>query len=155
MAFSDLEVEELLNVAEYFGVEVEFPQPAKGKKLSKAKQKETVIFALNEFPVSWDDYKRELGTKSDSDEVEEVVVADRGSGKRVAPEDGVLLWMKDRDNPRFDIRGYTFTRDHPFAVVTDEDARFIMSIEHGFRPALPSEMEEYYKGKKGTANARR
>src|SRR6478735_4967842 len=45
----------------------------------------------------------------------------------------VLLRMT-RENGTFEIRGYRFTKEHPFALVEAEDAQAIMDAEEGFRP---------------------
>lgn len=55
----------------------------------------------------------------------------------------VLLCM-DRENPTYKVRGYTFTREHPFALVSAEDAEFIVEHEEGFTYATPKQAREFY-----------
>jgi hypothetical protein len=60
-----------------------------------------------------------------------------------APSDQFLLKMT-RENPVFQTRGYEFTEDHPYALVTAKDAMWILENEDGFRQAYPQELEEFY-----------
>lgn len=57
--------------------------------------------------------------------------------------DTVLLKM-NRDNPRYDVRGYKFTREHPFALVDSTNAEFIVENVEGFVYATPKEAREFY-----------
>ena len=53
------------------------------------------------------------------------------------------LIKMERQNPHFEVAGYTFTQKHPYAVVSaDKVAKVIQ--EGGFRQALPEEVQEYY-----------
>ena len=61
----------------------------------------------------------------------------------VNPEDQFLVKMT-RPNLRYDTRGYTFTKEHPYALVSAADADFILEKEEGFQLASPSELREYY-----------
>ena len=49
-----------------------------------------------------------------------------------------------RENPLYETRGYRFTTEHPYALVSAADAQSILSTEEGFRQAYPSELEEFY-----------
>ena len=49
-----------------------------------------------------------------------------------------------RENVRYDTRGYTFTQEHPYALLDKDDAQFVLENEKGFRQATPSELEEFY-----------
>lgn len=62
--------------------------------------------------------------------------------EEVLPEQQ-LIFM-DRENPTYRIRGYTFTRDHPFALVDHANAEYIVEHEEGFRYATPKEAREFY-----------
>lgn len=55
------------------------------------------------------------------------------------------LVKMERDNPLFEFGGYKFTQSHPYALMTGSDAERLMRSEQGFRLALPSELEEFYK----------
>ena len=73
------------------------------------------------------------------------------SGNEVLPkfdpkaqaEDTVLVRMT-RANFRYDIHGYTFTNDHPFVAMSEEDAQKIFDTEEGFRLATPKEVQDFY-----------
>jgi hypothetical protein len=62
---------------------------------------------------------------------------------KVNPEDRYLIKMV-RPNVRFDTRGYTFTKEHPYALVSANDADYILEKEEGFQMASPAELREYY-----------
>jgi hypothetical protein len=49
-----------------------------------------------------------------------------------------------RANFRYDILGYTFTKEHPFMAMKEEDAQKIFDMEEGFRLATPREAQEFY-----------
>lgn len=62
---------------------------------------------------------------------------------KISVPDKVLLKM-DRENPRYDIRGYKFTAAHPFALVSEADAEYITENIEGFKYASPKEAREFY-----------
>lgn len=121
-----MKVSQLKEVAEYFAVDLE-----------GAKTKNEIMAALEEEGVSYDMY-----TKFSEAETEEVEVPEKKSKK--APVGDTVLVRMDRENARFEINGFTFTREHPFVAMSEEDADFIFSIEEGFRMATPREVQEYY-----------
>jgi hypothetical protein len=49
-----------------------------------------------------------------------------------------------RENHRYDIFGYTFTKEHPFVAMSEEDAQKIFDTEEGFRLATPKEVQDFY-----------
>jgi hypothetical protein len=59
-----------------------------------------------------------------------------------APGQDYLIKM-DRENPLYEIRGYRFTKEHPYQLVRPEHAETILR-EPGFRVAYPSEAQEFY-----------
>lgn len=61
----------------------------------------------------------------------------------VSPNDQYLLKMT-RDNPLYQTRGYEFTKEHPYALVSANDAQWILENEQGFRQAFPNELAEFY-----------
>lgn len=148
--FRDLSVGELRRSAvEDFAVDV-----------NEDDNKDSVLAALTESGVKWSDYvaqhpevaeRSEVVTSADvagdvseslSVEAEPVVVrtAERPSYK---PNEKLLIKMV-RENPLYETRGYRFTQQHPYALVTPEDADYILTREEGFRQAVPSELQEYY-----------
>lgn len=62
---------------------------------------------------------------------------------RAKPQDVFLIKMT-RDNVLFETRGHRFTQDHPYALVSPDDAEFILTQEDGFRQATPGELSEFY-----------
>lgn len=139
--FEALHEDVLDQVADEFGVDFEEGWTAKQK-----------VAALIEDGVTWEMYKQSFPDIDDLEEAEEEEKPDlviqetpkrRGRKPVVRPEPTVLLKM-ERANPKFEIRGYSFTRAHPFLPVTEDDAAFILNHEEGFRIAMPREVEEFY-----------
>jgi hypothetical protein len=121
-----MKVGELKEVAEYFAVDLE-----------GAKTKNEIMAALEEEGVTFEMYAKFTEAETETIDVPEK------KAKKVASGDTVLVKM-DRENARFEINGFTFTREHPFVAMSEEDADFIFSIEEGFRMATPREVQEYY-----------
>lgn len=139
MSFKDLSKEELLEIAENFGVEVD-----------ARRKDETIIAEILDAGVTWDMYEQSIAAAQqqaefelDEDDEPEVVipVAKKPEFKTKANE---YLLKMERQNPRFEIRGYKFTREHPYAAVAEADVNFIMANVEGFRIATPSEVQEFY-----------
>jgi len=126
MSFSTMKITQLKEVAEYFAVD-----------LDGSKTKNEIVAALEEEGVTFEMY-----TKFAEAEVEAVDLPEKKSKK--APVGETVLIKMDRENARFEINGFTFTREHPFVAMSEEDAEFIFSIEQGFRMATPREVQEYY-----------
>lgn len=147
MSFKTLTAPELQDIADFFVVDVENPDPEKpvSKKVLLA------ALAAGDQPVTWEDYEtvylvakaREEAAKAapQPEPVVEVVAVE--PAEPVDKSDYVLVKM-DRQNFRYDIRGYTFTKKHPYQAVAPADADFIIRSVEGFRLALPSEVQDYY-----------
>lgn len=132
MSFDTLKVSELKKVAEDFGVDIE-----------DLKNKKDIIAALAEEGVSWSVYEKTTKTLEEADQEEAQEVLPRFDPKKDRPEDSVLVRMT-RANHRYDAMGFTFTQDHPFVVMTEEQAQEIFDKEDGFRIATPREAQEFY-----------
>lgn len=130
MSFDTLKVSELKKVAEDFGVEV-----------SGLKSKTDVIAALAEEGVTWAVYAKTI--KDIDEDKEEIEVLPKFDPKKEQDKDSVLVRMT-RANFRYDIMGYTFTKDHPFVAMKEEDAQAIFDKEGGFRLATPKEVQDFY-----------
>ena len=130
MSFETLKISELKKVAEDFGVEVE-----------NLKNKKDIIAALSEEGVTWAVYEKTI--KDIEDSKEEVEVLPKFDPKKEIDKENVLVRMT-RSNFRYDIMGYTFTKDHPFVAMKEEDAQAIFDKEEGFRMATPKEVQEFY-----------
>lgn len=130
MSFETLKISELKQIAEDFGVEVE-----------DAKTKKDVIAALSEEGVTWAVYEKTI--KDVEDNKEEIETLPKFDPKQDLDKDTVLVRMT-RANFRYDILGYTFTKDHPFVAMKEEDAQAIFDKEEGFRLATPKEVQDFY-----------
>ena len=130
MSFETLKLAELKKVAEDFGVDLE-----------NVKSKTDVIAALAEEGVTLAVYSKTL--KDIDDAEEEIEVLPRFDVKKKQGKDEVLVRMT-RANHRYDTMGYTFTRNHPFAAMSEDTAQEIFDKEDGFRLATPKEAQDFY-----------
>jgi hypothetical protein len=129
MSFETLKVSELKKVAEDFGVDTE-----------GLKNKADIIAALADEGVSWTIYEKTLDREEEEDLEDEIKPK---AQKELSPEDTVLVKMT-RANFRYDIIGFTFTKEHPFVAMSKNDAQAIFDKEEGFRLATPNEVQEFY-----------
>ncbi len=130
MSFETLKLAELKKVAEDFGVDIE-----------SLKSKNDIIAALAEEGVTWAIYEKTI--KDVADAAEEIEVLPKFDPKKNQDKDAVLVRM-ERANFRYDTMGYTFTREHPFVAMSEEDAQAIFDKEEGFRLATPREAQDFY-----------
>lgn len=131
MSFETLKKEDLLKIAEEFGSDV---KPSDTKAI--------IIATLNEDGVTWEQAAQldKQVAEKDAELKADKKVAD---AEAKAQEEQQLLRMM-RENGTFDIRGYRFTKSHPFAVVAASDAEWIVENVDGFRYATPREAQEFY-----------
>ena len=132
MSFETLKVSELKKIAEDFAVDA-----------TELKNKADVIAALAEEGVTFAVYSKTLKSIEDEAEVEAQEVLPKYDPNKDQPEDTVLVRMT-RPNYRYDILGYTFTKEHPFIAMQETDAQKIFDVEEGFRLATPREAQEFY-----------
>jgi hypothetical protein len=59
-------------------------------------------------------------------------------------DDDLVLIRMIRANNTYQIRGYQFTALHPFSLVKEKDADFLIEHDGGFRMASPKEAREFY-----------
>lgn len=131
MSFDTLKVSELKKIAEDFGVDTD-----------QLKNKNDVIAALAEEGVTWAVYQKTI--KDIEDNLEEAPEPQaKFDPKKEISEDDVLVRMT-RANFRYDILGFTFTKEHPFVAMKKDQAQAIFDKEEGFRLANPTEVQEYY-----------
>jgi hypothetical protein len=129
MSFDTLKVAELKVIATDFAVDTE-----------GLKNKKDIIAALAEEGVTWSVYQSTVeAIEKDTEEIEILPKFD----PKAQPEDTLLVRMT-RDNHRYDIHGYTFTKDHPFMAMSEDDAQKIFDTEEGFRLATPKEVQDFY-----------
>ena len=128
MSFETLKKEDLLKIADEYGVDT---KPTDTRAV--------IIAALAEDGVNWDDVAKVDKTVAEQDAV---IKEEKAVEKANGPKQ--LLKML-RGNGTYEIRGIKFTREHPFALVPEEDAEFIVENDaNGFRYATPKEAAEYY-----------
>ncbi len=133
MSFETLKVAELRAIAEDFAVSTD-----------GLKNKADIIAALAEDGVTWSVYEKTVKdlekAKEEFADTEEILPRFNLDARA---EDTVLVRMT-RDNYRYDILGFTFTKEHPFIAMAEENAQEIFDKEEGFRLATPKEVQEYY-----------
>jgi len=134
MSFSTMKIAELKQIAEDFAVD-----------LPNSKSKAEIIAAFAEEGVTWEIYQKTLkNLEDDSIEADEAVeVLPKFDPKAATPEDTTLVRMT-RANFRYDILGFTFTKEHPFVAMPSEKAEELFRIEEGFRMATATEVKDFY-----------
>lgn len=131
MSFETLKLSELKKVAEDFGVDVK-----------NLKGKNDIVAALAEEGVTWQVYEKTIkDVKNAAEEAPEVLP--KFDPKQALPKDTVLVRMT-RENFRYDIMGFTFTKEHPFVAMAQDKAQAIFDKEEGFRLATPTEVQSFY-----------
>jgi hypothetical protein len=130
MSFETMKVAELKKIAEDFAVDTE-----------GLKNKADIIAALSEEGVTFAVYAKTLDVKEEEADMNETEVLPKPDKTQL--KDSVLVRMT-RANFRYDILGYTFTKEHPFVAMKEEDAQKIFDVEEGFRLATPREAQEFY-----------
>jgi RNA-binding protein YhbY len=131
MSFDTLKLAELKQVAEDFAVDID-----------GLKNKDSIIAALADEGVTWAVYNKTKEALDDAEDIS-VEVLPKFDPKAEQPEDTVLVRMT-RANFRYDIMGYTFTKEHPFVAMTKDKAQAIFDKEEGFRLATPVEVQDFY-----------
>jgi hypothetical protein len=127
MSFDAMKINDLKEVAEYFGVDLE-----------GIKGKPAIIKALDEDGITYDMYDK----FSNAEKAEPDILPK--TGKKSNPEGPTVLVRMERANPFYEIDGHVFTKEHPYVAMTENDAEFIFSTQEGFRMATPNEIREYY-----------
>ena len=130
MSFDTLKVSELKKIAEDFGVDID-----------GLKGKADLIAALSDEGVTWAVYEKTI--KDIDEDKEEVEILPTFDPKKEQDKDSVLVKM-ERANFRYDILGFTFTKEHPFVAMSPDSAQAIFDKEEGFRLATPKEVQDFY-----------
>jgi hypothetical protein len=128
MSFDTLKTNELKKVAESFGID-----------LPEKSTKQSLILALQDEGITFDMYAKFSGA-----EQVEIKDEDRPAKKVKLDKTNSVLVRMDRFNPSYSTHGYTFTQQHPFIAMTEDEAQRIFDTEIGFRPATPKEAQEFY-----------
>ena len=132
MSFETLKVAELRKIAEDFAVDTE-----------GLKNKNAMRAALAEEGVTWSVYNKTINKMEEETEDMLEETLPKFDPKAEQPENTVLVRMT-RDNFRYDIMGFTFTKEHPFVAMVSDKAQEIFDKEEGFRLANPKEVQDYY-----------
>ena len=130
MSFETLKISELKQIADDFGVDTE-----------GLKGKANIIAAMAEEGVTWDLYSK--SSKDIEDAAEEIEVLPKFDPNKKVDQDEILVRMT-RQNMRYDIQGFTFTKEHPFVAMNKSKAQAIFDKEDGFRIATPKEVQDFY-----------
>lgn len=131
MSFDTLKVKDLKQIATDFAVDTE-----------GLKNKADIVAAMAEEGVTWSVYQNTLEKMEDLKE-EFPEGLPKFDPNQELDKDVVLVKMT-RANYRYDVSGYTFTKDHPFIAMNPDVAQEIFDKEEGFRLATPREVQEYY-----------
>jgi hypothetical protein len=144
MSFESLTPDELYRTAiEDFAVEV-----------NKDDKPEVIMAALVESGVTWKMYEKmhkkaapnvvTSASVTGKDLTENTVVRTKASEVDLGTDDSYLVKM-ERDNPYFEYKGYKFTQEHPFAIMSAADTNALLRKEDGFSIARPDEAQAYYE----------
>lgn len=127
--FREYNKNDLLEICNEFGVEV-----------NKNATKEELLANLAEDGVEHSLYLS-MHPELAPDYVEPEVPA--VEDVKVETSEKILLKMT-RPNRTYEVRGVRFTQRNPYALVSEEDAEFLINKVGGFQPAMPREVEAYY-----------
>jgi hypothetical protein len=128
MSFTSMKIDELKKVAETFGVDYE-----------EAKNKQDLLALMGEEGITYEMYDK--FTKAESIKQE---VKNKPKAESINDNKDLILVKMDRENPRYDVMGYTFTSSNPFIAMSEENAQKIFDTQEGFRMATPKEVQEFY-----------
>lgn len=130
MSFDKMKPAELKDVCEQYGIEDLGQKPTKPQMLA----------ALREEGVEYGDYVKL--TEAENETIDKVEVPAQATASKWGGKD-VLVKM-DRKNFRFDVLGFTFTKDHPYVVMPEDAFQEVVERVEGFRLATPKEVQEFY-----------
>jgi len=128
VSFTSMKIDELKKVAETFGVDYE-----------EAKNKQDLLALMGEEGITYEMYDK--FTKAESIKQE---VKNKPKAESINDNKDLILVKMDRENPRYDVMGYTFTSSNPFIAMSEENAQKIFDTQEGFRMATPKEVQEFY-----------
>jgi hypothetical protein len=131
MSFTELKIADLKQVAETFGVDAK-----------SLKSKQEIVAVLEEEGISYDMYVKLQKIEKVDIEIPESEKRKR-EGKKTKSDNSMLVKM-ERMNHSYQALGYTFSQQHPFVAMSEEDAQRIFDTQDGFRLATPREAQEFY-----------
>ena len=127
MSFLDLKIGELKKVADSFGVDA-----------SGIKTKQEIAALLEEEGISYSMYDK----FSNAEQVD--IKVPEKKEKKIMKAGTTMLVKMERENQSYQAMGHTFTQEHPFVAMPEDDAQRIFDTQEGFRLATPREAQEYY-----------
>lgn len=127
MSFDTMKISELKKVAQSFGID-----------LPEKINKQEIILAMQDEGITYAEYAK----FSDTEKVE--LEQPKKQGKVSLEKGKTILVKMDKANPSYTVYGYTFTQQHPFVAMSEDEAQRIFDTEPGFRPATPREAQEFY-----------
>ena len=130
MSFTDLKITDLKKISESFGVDI-----------SDVKGKREIIARMEEEGVTYQMYNGISNMEREEVEAPKTTLSKK---ERVLNKSKTLLVKMDRQNLSYSSGGHTFTREHPFVPMTEQDAQDLFDRHPGFRLATPRELQEYY-----------
>lgn len=152
MSFQSLRVAELKQVVDFFVKDVEVANEDKGPT------KKELLAALasddGQGPVTWEEYEetylpaKQAEEAQKSEDVEDDPVVETPKAPSPDDEDSdveKVLVAYTGQNPRWDVIGFTFIKQHPFHSIPLAKAEWLIKNQPDrFRLAMPSEVTDYY-----------
>lgn len=138
----DLDPSEVAELSKLSKPELQAATDQFGVEAPKTFTKPELVRALLEDGVTASLIKEAMGAEDDEEEAPVEVEAEEAPVED-AEEELVLVKMI-RANNTYQIRGYTFKREHPFCLVKEGDADYLIEKDGGFRMASPKEAREFY-----------
>jgi hypothetical protein len=132
-ALDGLKVPELRAACDQFGVDTE-----------KGALKPQLITALLDDGVTADAIRKANESEKDAEDEEDFEDDEPEETAEPVEEEDLVLVRMIRANNTYQIRGYQFTALHPFSLVAEKDADYLIEHDGGFRMASPKEAKEFY-----------
>lgn len=108
--------------------------------------KAKIIAAIEEAGIGDEEAQQVFGADEKPEApapVDEEAKSEAKTESAPAKKNKILIKMV-RENPRYDVGALSFTQEHPFAVVEEDLAEYLLTKEEGFRQASPAEAREFY-----------
>lgn len=142
MSFQQLNKDVLSQVGEEFAVDWTKEDPTKAQMI-KDLEEEGVTWAM--YKAAFPDPEDEPEVVADEDDSDDELDPDEpAASKKFSRAPKQVLVKMTRQNGTYQVRGYNFTKTHPFLPVSAEDADFLVEVVGGFKIAGPREIEEFY-----------
>ena len=137
MSFNEMTLVELKKIAEEFGVDA--PVKITKNKLIEIMQEEGVTYEIYSHFDKIEKDKQE----QEAQEQEQQQVSYQTNYYQPQPARNTVVKM-ERLNPSYQVGRYTFTQQHPYVAMSEQEAQAIFNMETGFRLATPAEVQNFY-----------